>query len=88
MNDKTENGKLFRKVGGYYWVNIVNNPNYQIDFNYKKKHGEKTIFQCDLKGNEIRKFSIADAQEYLGIERNKVSLIYDCVNKPHKAKTA
>ena len=44
MNDKTENGKFFRKVGGYYWANIVSNPNYQIYFNYKKKHGEKIIF--------------------------------------------
>lgn len=89
MNDKTKEGKLFRKVGGYYWANIITDPDYQIDFNFKRSHGEKAIIQCDLKGNELRRFnSVADAQEFFGIDRRKTSLIYDCINKPHKAKTA
>ena len=89
MADKTKDGKLFRKVGGFYWVNTITDPNYQIDFNYKKNSGEKAVIQCDLNGNELRRFnSIADAQEFLGIDRRKISIIYDCINKPYKAKTA
>lgn len=88
MIDKTKEGKLFRKVYGHYWVNLKTDPNYQIDYNFKKYHGEHKVIQCDLEGNEIRIFdSIADAQEYLGIPRNKISVIYDCVNKPYKAKS-
>lgn len=89
MTKKTKEGKLFKKVGGFYWANIITDPNYQIDFNYKKNSGEKAIMQCDLNGNELRRFnSIADAQEFLGINRRKISMIYDCINKPFKAKTA
>lgn len=79
MLSKTEEGKLFRKTGGYYWVDINIDPSYEIDFNYKKGHGETRVVQCDLDGNELREFdSIADAQEYLGMPRSKISSIYDC----------
>lgn len=89
MTKKTKEGKLFKKVGGYYWANIITDPDYQIDFDYKKGNGEKPIIQCDLEGNELREFkSVADAQAFLGIDRSKTSVIYDCINKPHKAKTA
>ena len=86
---KTKEGKLFRKAAGFYWVDIIADPYYQIDFKFKKSHGEKTIIQCDLEGKELREFSsIADAQEFLGIDRRKISVIYDCINKPYKAKRA
>ena len=89
MNSKTKDGKLFRMAGGFYWVNLEKDPNYQIDFEFKKGHGETKVAQYDLNGNLLRIFeSIADAQEYLGIDRKKSSGIYDCV-KPSKAtKTA
>lgn len=89
MATKTKEGKLFKKVGGFYWVNIITDPDYQIDFTFKKGSGEKPVIQCDLNGKELREFdSIADAQEFLGIDRKKISVIYDCINKPCKAKTA
>lgn len=89
MATKTKEGKLYKKVGGFYWANIITDPNYQIDFNYKKGNGDKLVVQCDLQGNELRVFnSVADAQEFLGIDRSKISIIYDCLNKPHRSKTA
>lgn len=85
-SSKTKDGKLFRKVAGYYWVDINTDPNYEIDYDYKKWHGEKGVIQCDLDGNQLREFdSIADAQEYLGMPRTKISSIYDCF-KPNKNK--
>ena len=56
MLSKTKEGKLFRKTGGYYWVDINRDPSYEIDFNYKKGHGETKVVQCDLDGNELSKF--------------------------------
>ena len=86
MHSKTSDGKLFRKVGDYYWVDIETDPNYEIDFDFRKGHGETKVIQCDLDGNELREFdSIADAQEYLGMPRNKISSIYDCF-KPNTNK--
>ena len=37
MSSLTEEGKLYRQAGGYYWVDISNNPNYEIDFKRKQK---------------------------------------------------
>mgnify|MGYP004693328999 CR=1 FL=1 len=89
MLSKTKEGKLFRKTGGYYWVDINSDPNYEIDYNYKKGHGETKVVQCDLDGNELMEFdSIADAQEYLGMLRNKISSIYDCFKPNRKKNTA
>ncbi len=89
IESKTKEGKQFRKCGGYYWVDVIKNPNYQIDFNYKKGHGEKGIVQCDIDGNEINEFdSVADAQEHLGMKRNKISSIYDCLRPNSKKEIA
>ena len=89
MLDKTKEGKFFRKIGGYYWVDINNDPSYEIDFNFKKGHGEIKVVQYTLSGKELNKFnSIADAQEYLGMPRDKISAIYDCFKKNSTKKTA
>lgn len=90
MLSKTKEGKLFRKTGGYYWVDINEDPNYEIDFDFKKGHGEVKIIQYDLNGRELNRFDcVADAQEYLGKPRNMQSSIYDCINPNKKdRKTA
>lgn len=86
---KTKEGKLYRKCSGYYWVDIDKDPQYEIDFKFKKGHGEKRVIQCDLDGNEIRMFeSIRDAQEFLGLDRDKSSSIYDCFKPNSKKKIA
>lgn len=86
LNSLTKNGKHFRTCGGFYWIDINKYPDYNIDFNFKKGHGETKIAQYDLNGNKLREFSsIRDAQEFLGIDRNKTSAIYDCF-KPNSKK--
>lgn len=86
---KKHNGKLYRKTGGYYWVDVRKDPNYEIDFEYKRNRGERKIIQYDLSGNKLREFdSVADAQEYLGLPRDKSSSIYDCLKANRKNKTA
>ena len=87
MRSKTPEGKLFRRAGDYYWVDVRTDPDYEIDFNFKRRHGEKKVFQYDLDDNLLNVFdSIADAQEYLGLPRNRQSAIYDCF-KPNTKKT-
>lgn len=89
MNSKTSDGKLFRKVEDYYWVNTKKDPDYEIDFDFKKGHGEKKVIQYDLDGNLLNEFySIKDAQEFLGIDRDKTSAIYDCFKPNSKKETA
>ena len=81
INSKTKEGKYFRKAKGYYWVDINETPDYQIDFQYKKNCGQKIVQQYDLQGNLLKEFpSVKDAQESLGIDRNKTSSIYDCLS--------
>ena len=52
MLSKIKEWKLFRKTGGYYWVDINSDPNYEIDYNYKKGYGEIKVVQCYLDGIE------------------------------------
>ena len=86
---KSSDGSFYRTAAGFYWVDKNKDPNYRIDFNYKKGHGERAVLQFDLNGNLIREFdSIADAQEFLGLSRNKQSSIYDCVSPNKHTKTA
>ena len=86
---KTADGKLFRKCGGYYWADIKTDPHYEIDFGHKPNHGAKAVIQYDINGNKLREFnSVADAQEYLGMDRQKISSIYDCFKKNSKKKIA
>lgn len=89
ISSKTKEGKTFRTYRGFYWVDIITDYNYEIDFLFKRGHGEKRVAQYDLSGNKLMEFnSIRDAQEYIGIDRNKSSSIYDCFKPNTKKKTA
>lgn len=40
VRSKTEEGKLYKKCGDYYWVDITTDPDYEIDFKYKHRKKE------------------------------------------------